>query len=32
VLEKRISQSRDGKAGGMLFRDRWGGFHFVADI
>jgi hypothetical protein len=32
TLEKRISQGRDGKPGGMLFRDRWGGFHFVADI
>lgn len=32
VLEERISQRRDGKGGGMLFRDRWGGFHFVADI
>lgn len=30
VLEKRIS----GQLGerGMLFRDRWGGWHFVADI
>ncbi|KAI4708666.1 hypothetical protein J4E89_006722 [Alternaria sp. Ai002NY15] len=32
TLEKRISQGRDGRPGGMLFRDRWGGFHFVADI
>ncbi|CAN9401160.1 unnamed protein product [Alternaria alternata] len=32
MLEKRVSQGRDGKGGGMLFRDRWGGFHFVADI
>ncbi|RYO18590.1 hypothetical protein AA0111_g10701 [Alternaria arborescens] len=32
TLEKRVSQGRDGKGGGMLFRDRWGGFHFVADI
>ncbi|KAH6866822.1 hypothetical protein BKA58DRAFT_388689 [Alternaria rosae] len=32
TLEKQISQGRDGRPGGMLFRDRWGGFHFVADI
>ncbi|KAG9196234.1 hypothetical protein G6011_01355 [Alternaria panax] len=32
VLEKRVSQGRNGNGGGMLFRDRWGGFHFVADI
>ncbi|KAL1793443.1 hypothetical protein ACET3X_008425 [Alternaria dauci] len=32
MLEKRISYGRDGNGGGMLFRDRWGGFHFVADI
>ena len=32
VLEKRVSGGVDGKGGGMLFRDRWGGFHFVADI
>ncbi|RAR06673.1 hypothetical protein DDE82_003209 [Stemphylium lycopersici] len=31
-LEKRVSSGVDGKDGGMLFRDRWGGFHFVADI
>ncbi|KAF1839096.1 hypothetical protein BDW02DRAFT_276469 [Decorospora gaudefroyi] len=32
TLEKRISCGRDGQAGGMLFRDRWGRFHFVADV
>jgi hypothetical protein len=31
VLEKRVSR-KDGVVGGMLFRDRWGGFHFVGDI
>lgn len=31
TLEKRVS-SGEGKKGGMLFRDRYGGFHFVADI
>jgi hypothetical protein len=31
VLEKRVPR-KDGGQGGMLFRDRWGGFHFVADI
>lgn len=30
-LEKRISRGPGGNPG-MLFRDRWGGFHFVADI
>jgi hypothetical protein len=32
TVEKRVSHGKDGKPGGMLFRDRWGGFHFVADI
>ncbi|KAE8851258.1 hypothetical protein HRS9122_01545 [Pyrenophora teres f. teres] len=31
TLEKRVSRE-DGKQGGMLFRDQYGGFHFVADI
>jgi hypothetical protein len=31
-LEKKIRQGRDGKAGGMLFRDKFGAFHFVADV
>jgi hypothetical protein len=31
ILEKRVSR-KDGAQGGMLFRDRWGGFHFVGDI
>jgi hypothetical protein len=30
-LEKRVSRGPNGNAG-MLFRDRWGAFHFVADI
>jgi hypothetical protein len=30
-LEKRVSQGPNGHPG-MLFRDRWGLFHFVADI
>jgi hypothetical protein len=30
-LEKRISKGPNGNPG-MLFRDRWGAFHFVADI
>ncbi|KAF1851086.1 uncharacterized protein K460DRAFT_401113 [Cucurbitaria berberidis CBS 394.84] len=31
TLERRISKGPNGNPG-MLFRDRWGGFHFVADI
>lgn len=30
-LEKRVSLGPSGNPG-MLFRDRWGAFHFVADI
>ncbi|CAO2649409.1 Nn.00g067940.m01.CDS01 [Neocucurbitaria sp. VM-36] len=31
TLERRVSKGPTGNPG-MLFRDRWGGFHFVADI
>jgi len=31
TLEKPVSREH-GKQGGMLFRDQYGGFHFVADI
>lgn len=31
TLVKRVSASAAGRQG-MLFRDKWGGFHFVADI
>ncbi|RMZ73176.1 hypothetical protein GMOD_00008982 [Pyrenophora seminiperda CCB06] len=31
TLEKRVSKE-DGVRSGMLFRDQYGGFHFVADI
>ncbi|KAF2823853.1 hypothetical protein CC86DRAFT_60844 [Ophiobolus disseminans] len=31
TLEKRVSKGPTGNPG-MLFRDRWGAFHFVADI
>jgi hypothetical protein len=31
TLEKRVSNGPQGNPG-MLFRDRCGGFHFVADI
>lgn len=31
ALEKRVCQGAGGNPG-MLFRDKWGQFHFVADI
>lgn len=32
ALAKRVSSGPNGNNPGMLFRDRMGGFHFVADI
>ncbi|EMD67646.1 hypothetical protein COCSADRAFT_179262 [Bipolaris sorokiniana ND90Pr] len=32
VLERQVSRGPKGEAGGMVFRDRRGGFHFVRNV